>query len=71
MSSTARLAGDLGFGTYVVADATAAFEMEGYDGRRFSAEDIHAVALVNLQGESATILSTEDVLSSLPSPEAV
>jgi nicotinamidase-related amidase len=71
VSSTARLAGDLGFDTYVVADATAAFEREGHDGRRFSAEDIHAVALANLQGEFATILSTADVLSALPSPEAV
>lgn len=69
VSSTARLAGDLGFETYVVADATAAFEAEGYDGRRFSAEDIHAVALVNLQGEFATIISTSDALAALSSPE--
>jgi nicotinamidase-related amidase len=66
VSSTARLAGDLGFETYVVEDATAAFEQEGYDGRRFSAEDVHAVALVNLQGEFATIVSTADALSVLP-----
>jgi len=70
VSSTARLAGDLGFDTYVVADATAAFEREGYDGRRFSAEDVHAVALVNLQGEFATIVTTEGVLAALPLPEA-
>jgi nicotinamidase-related amidase len=71
VSSTARLAGDLGFETYVVHDATAAFEMEGYDGRRFSAEDVHAVTLVNLQGEFATILSTADVLAALPLSEPV
>lgn len=70
VSSTARLAGDLGFETYVVSDATAAFEMESYDRRRFSAEDVHAVALVNLQGEFATIVSTEDAISKLPGPEA-
>ena len=70
VSSSARSADDLGFETYVVADATAAFEMEGYDGRFFSAEDIHAVALVNLQDEFATIVSTADALSALPSLDA-
>src|SRR5690606_31885303 len=70
VSATARLASDLGFETFVVADATAAFEMEGWDGRRFSAEDVHAVALVNLQGEFATILTTADALAALPSPAA-
>lgn len=65
VSSTVRLAGDLGFETYVVADATAAFEMESHDGRRFSAEDIHAVALVNLQDEFAAIISTEMLLSQM------
>jgi len=63
VSSTARMAGDLGFDTYVVADATAAFEGVGYDGRRFSAEDVHAVALLNLQGEFATVLDTEAALA--------
>jgi nicotinamidase-related amidase len=66
VSSTARLAGDLGFDTYVVADATAAFEMAAWDGRRFSAEDVHAVALVNLQDEFATIVTTGQVLEALP-----
>ncbi len=68
VSSTARMAGDLGFETYVVDDATAAFDREGYDGRRFLAEDVHAISLVNLHGEFATIVSTADVLSALPSP---
>lgn len=71
VSSTARLAGDLGFETYVVAAATAAFEMESHDRRRFSAKEIHTVALVNPQGELATIVSTEDVLSALRDHEAV
>lgn len=62
VSSTARLASDLGFKTTVVADATAAFEMEGHDGRKFSAEDVHAVALVNLKDEFAAVLTTDDLL---------
>lgn len=68
VSSTVRMASDLGFATYVVHDATAAFEREGYDGRRFAAEDIHAVALANLQGEFATVVPTADVLAAVPVP---
>lgn len=65
VSSTARMAGDLGFETYVVADATAAFGRLGYDGRRFSAEEIHAVALANLHEEFATVVETDDLLRRL------
>ncbi|MEM1270889.1 MAG: cysteine hydrolase family protein [Bacteroidota bacterium] len=63
VSTTARMAGDLGFETFVVADATAAFELEGHDGRRFSAEDVHAVSLVTLKDEFATILPADDLLA--------
>lgn len=63
VSTTARMAGDLGFETFVVVDATAAFELEGHDGRQFSAEDVHAVSLVTLKDEFATILATASVLS--------
>jgi nicotinamidase-related amidase len=65
VSTSARMAGDLGFETLVVADATAAFEREGHDGRWFSAEDVHAVSLVTLKDEFATIVSTEDALAAL------
>jgi nicotinamidase-related amidase len=63
VSTTARMAGDLGFETFVVADAAAAFELKGHDGRQFSAEDVHAVSLVALKDESAKILPTANVLS--------
>lgn len=65
VSTSARMAADLGFDTYVVADATAAFELEGYDGRRFSAEDVHAVSLVTLKDEFATIVFTDEALSAV------
>ena len=71
VSTSARMAGDLGFETFVVADATAAFEREGHDGRWFSAEDVHAVSLVTLKDEFATIVSTAAVLAALPADETV
>lgn len=62
VSSTARMAGDLGFETYVVSDATACFGHTGPDGERFTAEDVHGVSLASLQGEFATIVRADEIL---------
>ena len=64
VSATARMSGDLGFQTIVVADATAAHERRSYDGTHYSAEMIHAVALANLHEEFATILLTDELIGS-------
>ena len=69
VSTTARMAGNMGFETFVVEDATAAFDREGHDGQRFTADEVHAVSLANLHGEFATVVSTEDVLSAIASPK--
>ena len=63
ISTTARMAGDLGFDTWVVSDATATFDRVGPDGLRYPAEQIHAIALSDLHGEFATVADTESVLS--------
>ena len=63
ISTTARMAGDLGFDTWVVSDATATFDRIGPDGLRYPAEQIHAIALADLHGEFATVTDTESVLS--------
>jgi nicotinamidase-related amidase len=52
------MAGNLGFKTYVVSDATACFARKGMDGRMRLAADVHAAALSDLQGEFATVLET-------------
>jgi nicotinamidase-related amidase len=62
VSTTARLAADLGFTTLVVSDATAAFTHRGIDGRARPADDVHTTALSDLQGEFATIIATGDLL---------
>jgi nicotinamidase-related amidase len=64
VSTTARLASDLGFTTAVVGDATAAHERRAHDGTLYPAEDVHAISLVTLQDEFATIVKTDEVLSS-------
>ena len=56
------MAGNLGFDTYVVRDATATFGRRDYDGRWRTAEEVHAMSLANLDGEYARIVTTEEVL---------
>jgi nicotinamidase-related amidase len=65
VSTTARMAGNLGFTTYVVSDATATFDNSGPDGKRYSSELLHDVALADLHGEFATIVDTQTVLAQL------
>jgi nicotinamidase-related amidase len=62
ISTTARMAGNLGYKTFVVSDATATFPRIGYNGRNFSAEDIHDITLTSLHKEFAEVVSTEQVL---------
>ncbi|MGD0424043.1 MAG: cysteine hydrolase family protein [Candidatus Bathyarchaeia archaeon] len=64
VSTTARMAGDLDFETYVVSDATATFNRVGSDGRHFDAEEVHAVSLSSLNGEFAKVVETADILRS-------
>lgn len=59
VSTTARMAGNLGFTTFVVADASAALEHTGPDGRVWDAETVHAVSLATLSEEFATIVDTD------------
>jgi nicotinamidase-related amidase len=62
VESTARMAGELGFTTYVVSDATAAFNKMGMDGDIYSSELIHQISLANLNGEFASIKTTRQVI---------
>ena len=67
VSSTVRMAGNLGFDVVVVDDATATFERTGADGVRYSAEQMHGAALASLHGEFAVVRSARDVLADLHS----
>ena len=63
VSTTVRMASDLGFTTYLVADATAAHASTNFDGQFVDAQTIHNIALANLHREFATILNTSDLLN--------
>jgi nicotinamidase-related amidase len=71
VSTTARMAGNLGFDVVVVEDATATFERTGPDGVRYSAEQMHRLALASLHGEFGQVQSAHDVLARLRTGAAV
>ena len=65
VSTTTRMAENLGFAAVVVADATATFDREIPGDRRLSAAENHDAALAQLSGEFATVASSSDVLCAL------
>lgn len=65
VSTTTRMAGNFGFETYFVGDATATFERTGPDGRHYTAGQMHDTALASLHGEFATVVTTREVLEAL------
>jgi nicotinamidase-related amidase len=62
VSTSTRMAGNLGFETYLVADASATFAKTGFDGRVWSAEELHAAALASVHQEFCTVLETPTLL---------
>jgi nicotinamidase-related amidase len=65
VSTSVRMAGNLGFETYVVADATATFDRAGADGRMRRADDVHNAALGDLQGEFAQVIAAKTAIAVL------
>ncbi len=59
VSTTTRMAGNLGFDTYLVSDATATFNKKGLQGQNYSAELIHETTLASLNEEFATVVTTD------------
>jgi len=59
VEATTRSAGNLGFAAHVVADACFAFDLIDLRGVHHAAEEVHQMALANLQGEYATVIDTE------------
>ena len=62
VSTTARMAGNMGYEVIVVGDATAAFDRTGVDGTRYPAQLIHDISLANIHGEFCTVRQTASLL---------
>lgn len=62
VSTSVRMAGNLGFHVTVVSDATATFDRTDHRGIHYSADAIHNIHLASLNGEFCTVQTTEQVL---------
>lgn len=62
--TTARMAGNLGLDTWFILDATHTFAKE-FNGKKVSAEELAQTTAVNLSGEFAEILNTDEAISKL------
>ena len=62
VSTTTRMAGNFGFDTILISDATATFDRIGINGEKFSSELIHQTTLANLNNEFAKVIDTNKLL---------
>jgi nicotinamidase-related amidase len=62
VEATARHAGNLGYQVFVVGDACWAVDKIDLRGRRWLADDVHALSLAHLQGEYASVVDTAATL---------
>jgi nicotinamidase-related amidase len=65
VEATVRMAGNLGFDTYLVEDAVFTFGRTDWSGTARTAAEVHAMSLANLHGEYCTVVSTAEVLGRL------
>ncbi len=65
VETTTRMAGNLGYDTYLVEDACATTNRVGPDGADHDPETVHRLSVATLHGEFCTAISTKDALSLL------
>jgi len=65
VSTSVRMAANLGFTCFVVSDATATFDRSGPGREKYRAEDVHRMNLASLHDEFGTVLDTEELLQKL------
>lgn len=63
VEATVRMAGNLGFKTYLVADGCFTFARTDWNGVPRSAEDVHAMSLANMDVEYCTVVTTDALLA--------
>jgi nicotinamidase-related amidase len=62
VSTTTRMAANLGFKVFLASDATHAYDFKSVDGKHLPAELMHEVGLAELNQEFASVLSTSTIL---------
>lgn len=63
VSTSVRMASNLGFSVWLVENATATFERQSYDGAQYTAEQRHEISLASLNDEFCSVVKTSDALA--------
>jgi nicotinamidase-related amidase len=63
VSTTVRMAANLGFETWLLEDATATYQRRAPDGELIPAETMHRTAIASLHEEFAEVLGTDEALA--------
>jgi len=71
VSTSARMAANLGFKVVVVADCTATHDRTGFDGTKYPAETVHALALASLHNEFATVMTVDQAIAACQTETAI
>ena len=65
ISSSVRMAGNLGYETFLIHDSTACYNTMGLDGKEIDCEVIYETSIASLRGEFAKIISSRELLEML------
>ena len=63
VEATVRMAGNLGFSTWLAEDACFTFDRTDWSGAFRTADEVHAMSLANLDGEYCTVTTTGTILA--------
>ncbi|MFV1979498.1 MAG: cysteine hydrolase family protein [Myxococcota bacterium] len=70
VETTVRMAGNLGFDTYLVHDACSTSNRIGLDGTDYEPELVHDMTVANLHGEFCTAITTSETITLLSADAA-
>jgi nicotinamidase-related amidase len=70
VDATVRMAGNLGFHTFLVEDCCFTFARKDWSGMLRTAAEVHAMSLANLDGEYCTVIRMAEVLRALGGSES-
>ncbi len=62
VSTSTRMAANLGFNCYVASDATTSFDRKDQNGTTYPGDLVHSISLASLHGEFATVVNTRNLI---------
>ena len=65
ISSSVRMAGNLGYETFLISDSTACYNTKGLDGKEIECEVIYEASIASLSVEFAEIISSRELFELL------